>query len=233
MGDRVVPERVVPNRVVEVRRIGTVPYPDAVRIQAELVERRRRSEISDQLLLLEHPHVITLGTGADPANVVADENLLSALGIEVAKVGRGGDVTYHGPGQLVGYPILDLTPDRKDVHRYLRDLESVLIRTLLELDIDAVRIAGQTGVWTADGKIAALGIRVSSGWITSHGFALNVTTDLSYFGTIVPCGLSDTRVTSVEQILGHPVAMDDVMDLVERAFEKIFGASRRVAVGLP
>jgi lipoyl(octanoyl) transferase len=227
MADRVPAERVAPDRVVEVRRLGTVPYADAVRLQAELVGRRRRSEISDQLLLLEHPHIITLGTGADPSNVVADEGVRSALGIEVANVGRGGDVTYHGPGQLVGYPILDLTPDRKDVHRYLRDLESVLIRTLLELDIDGVRIPGQTGVWTAQGKIAALGVRVSSGWITSHGFALNVSTDLSYFGTIVPCGLSDTRVTSVEQVLGHPVAMEDVMDLVERGFEKVFGASLR------
>jgi lipoyl(octanoyl) transferase len=218
---------------VEVRRLGTIPYSDALGIQAELVARRRRSEIPDQLLLLEHPHVITLGASADPTNVVADEGLRSALGLELANAGRGGDVTYHGPGQLVGYPILDLTPDRKDVHRYLRDLESVLIRTLLELDIDGVRIPGQTGVWTIRGKIAALGIRVSSGWITSHGFALNVSTDLSYFGTIVPCGLSDRRVTSVEEILGHTVAMEDVMDLVERAFEKIFGASRRAAVGLP
>jgi lipoyl(octanoyl) transferase len=233
MDDRGLPDQVAPDRVVEVRRLGSVPYQDAARLQAELVARRRRSEIADQLLLLEHPHVITLGTGADPANVVADESLRNALGIEVAKVGRGGDVTYHGPGQLVGYPILDLTPDRKDVHRYLRDLESVLIRTLLELDIDGVRIPGKTGVWTADGKIAALGIRVSSGWITSHGFALNVGTDLSYFGTIVPCGLSDARVTSVEHILGHPVAMQEVMDLVEGAFAKVFGASLRTRVGLP
>ena len=228
MGDQVAPER-----VLEVRRLGTVPYSDAVRIQAELVQRRRQGEISDQLLLLEHPHVITLGTGADPANVVADEGQRSALGIEVAKVGRGGDVTYHGPGQLVGYPILDLTPDRKDVHRYLRDLESVLIWTLFELDIEGVRIPGQTGVWTTHGKVAALGIRVSSGWITSHGFALNVSTDLSYFGTIVPCGLSDTRVTSVEQVLGQPVAMDDVMELVERSFRKVFGTVNRAATGLP
>jgi lipoyl(octanoyl) transferase len=231
--DHLAPDRAAPHRIVEVRRLGSVPYTEAVRIQSELVQRRRQSEIADQLLLLEHPHVITLGTGADPANVVADEDLRNALGIEVAKVGRGGDVTYHGPGQLVGYPILDLNPDRKDVHRYLRDLESVLIRTLLELDIDGVRIPGQTGVWTTHGKVAALGIRVSSGWITSHGFALNVSTDLAYFGTIVPCGLSDTRVTSVEQLLGHPVAMEDVMDLLEGAFEKIFGASLRRAVGLP
>jgi lipoyl(octanoyl) transferase len=238
MGDRVPPDRVTPDgvvssRVVEVRRLGTVPYANAAQIQTDLVGRRRRSEISDQLLLLEHPHVITLGSGADPAHVVADESLRRELGIEVARVGRGGDVTYHGPGQLVGYPILDLTPDRKDVHRYMRDLESVLIRTLLELDIEGVRIAGQTGVWTAEGKIAALGIRVSSGWITSHGFALNVSTDLSYFGTIVPCGLSDTRVTSVERILGHPVSMGEVMDLVERAFEKVFGCSMRAASGIP
>jgi lipoyl(octanoyl) transferase len=238
VGDRVVPdqvepERVVPERVVEVRRLGTVPYAEAVRIQTDLVQRRRQGEIPDQLLLLEHPHVITLGTGADPSNVVADESLRSALGIEVATVGRGGDVTYHGPGQLVGYPILDLTPDRKDVHRYLRDLEAVLIRALFELDIEGVRIAGQTGVWTEHGKVAALGIRVSSGWITSHGFALNVSTDLSYFGTIVPCGLSDTRVTSVERILEHPVAMDEVMGLVERSFGKVFGTLSRAATGLP
>src|SRR5690606_28797616 len=134
------------------------------------------------------------------------------LGIDVFETGRGGGVTYHGPGQLVGYPILDLKPDRCDLHRYVRDLEEALIRTLAAFDIRAGRKEGLTGVWVGDGKIAAIGVRVSSGWITSHGFALNVNTDLSFFGSIVPCGITDYGVTSIEREAGKRVPFETVMD---------------------
>jgi lipoate-protein ligase B len=138
-------------------------------------------------------------------------------------VGRGGDVTYHGPGQLVTYPILDLKPDRKDVHRYLRDLESVLVRTLEKIGIRGEPVPDLTGVWVKDRKIAAIGVRVSSGWITSHGFALNVSNDLAYFETIVPCGIQDVAVTSVTQELGRPVDVSDILETVSEAFSEIFG----------
>jgi lipoyl(octanoyl) transferase len=220
-------------RVVEVRRLGRVPYDEGVRIQRELVARRRRGEITDQLLLLEHPHVITLGSSSDPAHVLADAERRGALGIELAETGRGGDVTYHGPGQLVGYPILDLNPDRRDVHAYLRDLEEVLLRILEGFGIEGERVPGQTGAWTREGKVAAIGIRVSSGWITSHGFALNVSTDLAYFDAIVPCGLADRRVTSLERLLGRPVQMTEAMDRAAQAFAEVFGREARLAPGLP
>jgi lipoyl(octanoyl) transferase len=183
-------------------------------LQKQLVARRRAGEIGDTLLLLEHPHVITLGTAARRDNILigADEERL--LGIDVFETGRGGDVTYHGPGQLVGYPILDLKPDRCDLHRYVRDLEQLLIDTLATFGIAAGRKPGLTGVWVEDAKIAAIGVRVSSGWITSHGFALNVTTDLSYFGSIVPCGIRDYGVTSMQRVLGTRPALEEVADAV-------------------
>jgi lipoyl(octanoyl) transferase len=144
------------------------------------------------------------------------------LGIELHQVGRGGDVTYHGPGQLVGYPVLDLKPDRKDLHRYLRDLEEVLVRTLGGLGLAAERSEGLTGVWVEDRKLASIGVRVSSGWITSHGFALNVSTDLSYFGTIVPCGIQDRSVSSLEAELGRPVGVDTIAERVAEHFGNVF-----------
>lgn len=181
-------------------------------MQAELVEQRRAGIIPDQLLLLEHPHVITLGGSSNVDHVVADEATRRRLGIQLADAGRGGDVTYHGPGQLIGYPILDLKPDRRDAHRYLRDLEEILIRALRSFDLEGRREVGLTGVWVGEQKIAAVGVRISSRWITSHGFALNVATDLSYFDTIVPCGLHDREVTSISECLGRPVAVSDVVD---------------------
>lgn len=187
---------------------GTVPYADGLSLQRELVERRRAGTIDDTLLLLEHPHVITLGTSAHAENVLFDEPERAARGIELFETGRGGDVTYHGPGQLVGYPILDLKPDRCDLHRYVRDIEEVIIRTLETWSITATRVAQLTGVWVNDAKIAAIGVRVSSGWITSHGFAFNVHTDLSYFDAIVPCGIRDRDVTSLHRLLG-----DDAPDV--------------------
>lgn len=210
-------------RLLDVRRLGTVRYADALELQADLVRRRRAGEIPDTLLLLEHPHVITLGSGSHDENVLVDEAERARRGIELFPTGRGGDVTYHGPGQLVGYPILDLKPDRQDLHRYLRDLEEVLIAVLGSYGLVAGRKEGLTGAWVGDRKLAAIGVRVSSGWITSHGFALNVTTDLSFFGTIVPCGIRDHGVGSISGELGRPVAMREVEDEVIRQMARLFG----------
>ncbi|HAD76013.1 MAG TPA: lipoyl(octanoyl) transferase [Gemmatimonadetes bacterium] len=210
---------------LEVQDLGLVPYAEALALQSDLVGRRRAGDIPDQLLLLQHPHVITLGTASSRAHIVADQSRLQELGIDLVDVGRGGDVTYHGPGQLVGYPILDLKPDRKDVHRYLRDLESVLVHTLGEMGIQGEPVPDLTGVWVDGRKVAAIGVRISSGWITSHGFALNVSNDLSFFETIVPCGIQDVSVTSVSQELGRPVGVPDILGIVSRAFSEVFGRS--------
>ncbi len=202
-----------------------IPYEEALALQSDLVVRRRTGDIPDQLLLLQHPHIITRGRASSRSHVLVDESRRRDLGIDLIDVGRGGDVTYHGPGQLVAYPILDLKPDRKDVHRYLRDLEAVLVRTLDELGIRGEPVRDLTGVWVDGRKIAAIGVRVSSGWITSHGFALNVSNDLSYFETIVPCGIQNVSVTSVTQELGQKVEVTDILGLVSEAFSEIFGRS--------
>ncbi len=215
---------------LQVRNLGLISYAEALALQSDLVQRRRDCALPDQLLLLEHPHVITMGTGSRPEHVLANAAERERLGIDLLEVGRGGDVTYHGPGQLVGYPILDLKPDRKDVHRYLRDLEGVIIGTLRSLGVTGDRVKAKTGVWVDGRKIAAVGVRVSSGWITSHGFALNVSTDLSYFRTIVPCGLEDVRITSVSSELGQPLAVAEVVPAVTNAFAEVFGRS---VVGKP
>jgi len=211
-------------RRLEVRRLGTVPYGEALELQAELVRDRREDRAPDTLLLLEHPHVITLGSAADPSNVLVDPSERRRLGIELHHSGRGGDVTYHGPGQLVAYPILDLNPDRRDLHRYLRDLEEVVIRSAATLGVRAVRVPGLTGVWVGNGKLAAIGVRVSSGWITSHGLALNVCADLAFFDTIVPCGISDREVTSLEATLGRRVPMNEAQTALVTAFTEVFNA---------
>ena len=217
------PPPAAPARTLQVRRLGLVSYGDALALQEELVRRRRAGEIPDTLLLLEHPHVITLGSGSHDEHVLVSEEERRERGIELFETGRGGDVTYHGPGQLVGYPILDLKPDRQDLHRYLRDLEEMLIGVLAEFGLGGGREEGLTGVWVDDRKLAAIGVRVSSGWITSHGFALNVTTDLSFFGAIVPCGIRDHGVGSISGELGRPVAMREVEDAVVRQMERTFG----------
>jgi lipoyl(octanoyl) transferase len=210
---------------LEVRRLGTVDYQAALDLQKELVEQRKQSLIPDQLLLLEHPPVITLGvkTRNDRSHVLESEASLAARGVGLFETGRGGDVTYHGPGQLVGYPIVDLKPDRCDVHRYVRDLEEVLIRSVAEFGIDAGRIAGLTGIWVGDQKLAAIGVRISR-WVTSHGFALNVNTNLSHFGLIVPCGITDKGVTSMARQLGRAISMDEVIASVTRHFAALFAA---------
>jgi lipoyl(octanoyl) transferase len=211
-----------------VRRLGSVPYAAGLELQQALVRDRRSGEIADTLLLLEHPHVITLGSDARAAHVLAGEDERRLLGIEMFETGRGGDVTYHGPGQLVGYPILALEPGRRDLHRYLRDLEEVLIDAAASFGVTAYRREALTGVWTDGGKLAAIGVRVSSGWITSHGFALNVTTDLRYFGAIVPCGIQGAQVTSLARELDRPVEMQEVQDSVVAAFGARF---ERAVVG--
>jgi lipoyl(octanoyl) transferase len=211
---------------LEVRRLGRVDYQAALDLQADLVERRKRNEIPDQLLLLEHPSVITLGVRArrDTTNVLETPESLAARGVALFESGRGGDVTYHGPGQLVGYPILDLKPDRRDVHRYVRDLEEVLIRAVAEFGIAGSRIRGLTGVWVEQDKLAAIGVRISR-WVTSHGFALNVNTDLSRFGLIIPCGIADKGVTSMQRLLGRDLLMAEVEDAVIRAFLAVFATA--------
>jgi lipoyl(octanoyl) transferase len=204
--------------VLDVHRLGTIPYGRGLTIQEELVAKRRAGEVPDTLLLLEHPHVVTLGTSSKAEHVLVSPDERESLGIELFQTGRGGDVTYHGPGQLVGYPIFDLKPHRCDLHRYLRDLEEILIEVVGDFGIRGGRVEGLTGVWVEDRKIAAIGVRVSSGWITSHGFALNVNTDLSFFGAIIPCGIRDHGVTSISAELGTSVDIDDVMDRAEDAF---------------
>jgi lipoyl(octanoyl) transferase len=212
---------------MDVRRLGTIGYQDALNLQRQLVEDRTQGRIPDQLLLLEHPAVITLGvrTRNDRTHVLASPESLAAQGVGVFETGRGGDVTYHGPGQLVGYPIIDLNPDRRDVHRYVRDLEEVLIRTVAAFGISAARIEGLTGIWVGDEKLAAIGVRISR-WVTSHGFALNVSTDLSQFGLIVPCGITDKGVTSMEQLLSRPIPMVEVEDVLVQEFSAVFGAGQ-------
>jgi lipoyl(octanoyl) transferase len=206
-----------------VRRLGLVDYQAALDLQNDLVEQRKQGVIPDQLLLLEHPPVITLGARNhnSRSNVLESEESLARQGVGLYETGRGGDVTYHGPGQLVGYPILELPPDRRDVHRYVRDLEDVLIQTVAGFGIVAARIPGLTGAWVGEHKLAAIGVRISR-WVTSHGFALNVNTDLSHFGLIVPCGITGKGVTSMAELLGRPVPMADVADAVASRFERAF-----------
>jgi lipoyl(octanoyl) transferase len=210
-------------RPLEVRRLGVVPYADGLELQARLVEERKAGRIPDQLLLLEHPPVITLGARVrqDRTHLLATPEALERAGIGLFEAGRGGDVTYHGPGQLVGYPILDLRPDRCDVHRYVRDLESVLIATAAHFGVVADRVPGLTGAWVDRSKLAAIGVRVSR-WITSHGFAFNVATDLSHFDLIVPCGIRDRGVTSLSQLLGRAVTIAEAEDALIPAFCDVF-----------
>ena len=210
-------------RELHVRRLGIVPYAEALDLQKRLVEERRTGSIPDQLLLLQHPPVITLGVKArnDRSHVLASTADLEEEGVEIFETGRGGDVTYHGPGQLVGYPILDLRPDRCDVHKYVRDLEEALIQAAAAFGVATGRIQGLTGVWAGTNKLAAIGVRISR-WITSHGFAFNVGTNLNHFDLIVPCGIADKGVTSLEILTGRRVPMDEVEDAIETSFAAVF-----------
>jgi lipoyl(octanoyl) transferase len=207
--------------VCEARWLGNVSYSDGLALQEKAVERVRSGKGPEQLLLLEHPHVFTLGRGADSANILAGKDQLQSHSIEVHETGRGGDVTYHGPGQLVGYPIINLKPDRCDVHRYVRDVEEVLIRTIADFGVTGRRIPGLTGVWVGNEKIGAIGVRIAR-WITSHGFALNVSTDLNYFQMIVPCGISDKGVTSLSRLTGRQIEMLEVAESASKHFGEVF-----------
>ncbi|MDW8253268.1 MAG: lipoyl(octanoyl) transferase LipB [Chloroflexota bacterium] len=208
-------------RVVD---LGQLEYAAALLHQRALAAERAAGRGEDTLLLVEHPPTITLGRGARREHVLLPESELARRGVALYATDRGGDVTYHGPGQLVGYPILDLAPRGRDLHRYLRDLEQLLIDTLAELGIRGERVHGRTGVWVGERKIAAIGIKVSR-WVTSHGFALNVGPDLSGFALIIPCGIRDRGVTSISQELGVTVEIDAVKPLVVRHAERIFGAA--------
>ena len=200
-----------------------MPYNAASAMQRALVEERRAGRVPDLLLLLEHPHVITLGVKADAArsHLIATPDELADRRVEVHETGRGGDITYHGPGQIVGYPILDLRPDRCDVHRYVRDLEDVMIRTCADFGLEGRRIAGLSGAWVGADKIGAIGVRISR-WITSHGFAFNVMTDLEFFTLIVPCGIGSGGVTSLARATGRSVSMDETQAAIVRNFAAVF-----------
>ncbi|MEX0706214.1 MAG: lipoyl(octanoyl) transferase LipB [Nitriliruptoraceae bacterium] len=208
---------------VRVVRAGTLPYRDAWDLQRDLVDARRDGSASDHLLLLEHPAVYTMGRRTDPANLRWDADQRRVRGIDLIEVDRGGDVTYHGPGQLVGYPILRLASLRSVVG-HVRALEEVLIRTLATFGLTGRRVEHFTGVWIGQEKVAAIGVRVASGGITSHGFALNVHPDLDDFTGIVPCGIADRGVCSMRG-LGVPATVDAVSDVVARTFGEVFGAT--------
>ena len=210
-------------RTLEVRRPGTLSYAAAVELQRGLVEERRAGRVPDLLLLLEHPHVITLGVKLETArsHLIATPELLAARQVEVHESGRGGDITYHGPGQIVGYPIMDLRPDRCDVHKYVRDLEEVMIRAAADFGLTGGRIAGLSGAWVGADKLGAVGVRISR-WITSHGFAFNVTTDLDFFKLIVPCGIDSGGVTSLSRETGHRIPSAEAEASLVRHFGDVF-----------
>lgn len=196
-------------------------YSRAWDLQKELHEKRRRCEIPDVLLFTEHPHTYTIGKTGSESHLLADEKQLREKGIRVFRIDRGGDITYHGPGQVVGYPIFDLHGFYLDVHRFLRDLEEVLIRMLAEFGLQGRRIPGLTGVWVNEAKVAAIGIKVSR-WITMHGFALNVNADLSYFGSIIPCGITNRPVTSMRALVDKRLDVSHVQDVIAEKFRQVF-----------
>ena len=213
--------------MMEVRRLGLVPYPEAWALQNRLADARRAGLAPDTLILLEHPHTYTIGRSGTRDHVFLTDSELAVRGITCLDVDRGGDVTYHGPGQLVGYPIFDLGP-QPDVGRYLRNLEDCLIETLADFGIAAGRLSGYTGVWIGDRKIAAIGVKVSQG-VTTHGFALNVSTDLSLFTHILPCGIPDKGVTSMALEVGRAPAMTEVEARVMAHFSNRFAVPETIA----
>ena len=208
------------------RQLGRVDYPAALQLQQQLAAERKQGLIPDQLLLLEHPHVITLGRNGHMENLLAGDDILARAGIAFYPTDRGGDVTYHGPGQLVGYPILDLAGHRRDVRWYVEQLEEVMLRLTSEFGIDGKRVAGRHGVWVegaaGEEKLAALGLHLSR-WVTSHGFAYNVSTDLRFFDLIVPCGIPEKRATSLERLLSREVSIEQIRSFCISHFAKVFG----------
>src|SRR5437667_2925915 len=207
-------------RTLKVERLGLVEYGAALEIQKQTERAVLTGSQPDTLLLLEHPHTLTLGRRSAQNGIMAPEEILKARGVSVFETNRGGKVTYHGLGQIVGYPIINLSPNREDVHRYVRDLEEVLTRTMRDFEIDAFRIKDLTGVHTSRGKVAAIGIHIAR-WVTTHGFALNVNTDLSYFNLIIAC--EGEAVTSIKEILGREVEMGAVEDRIAERFAEVFG----------
>ena len=215
--------------------LGLIPYTDAWELQKRVVAARKAAAIEDVLLFCEHPHVITLGRSGNRANLLANENVLRQKGVQYFESSRGGDITYHGPGQIVGYPIFNLGAIRRDVVWYVRMLEEAMIRATVELGIVARREPGKTGIWV-DGsandsrrpaeKLAAIGVHISR-WVTSHGFAYNVATDLRYFELIVPCGIADRKATSLEKLLGRNVSLADIRPLLARHVTEVFGLTAR------
>ncbi|HUP44753.1 MAG TPA: lipoyl(octanoyl) transferase LipB [Thermoanaerobaculia bacterium] len=208
-------------RTCDLRQLHTVTYENGMRLQQRLAEMRQRDEIEDQLLLLEHPPVITLGRGGDVKNLLASPDILRAQGVRFFETTRGGDITYHGPGQIVGYPIVHLGEGSRDVRKYVTKLEEVLIRTVAAYGITASRSEGKRGIWVGNEKIAAIGVRIAR-WVTSHGWALNVSTNLEHFRLITPCGLQDSGVTSIERQAGNPVPVQEVRDVLAAKFAEVF-----------
>ena len=212
--------------------LGLVGYAEAWELQKRIVAARKAGAIEDVLLFCEHPHVITQGRSGNRANLLAGENVLRQKGVEYFETSRGGDITYHGPGQIVGYPILHLAAIRRDVVWYVRSLEEAMIRATAELGIIANRVAGKTGVWVgepgAEEKLAAIGVHISR-WVTSHGFAYNVATDLRYFELIVPCGIADRKSTSLEKLLGPSVSLGEIKPLLAKHLGQVFGLTIRTA----
>jgi lipoyl(octanoyl) transferase len=209
-------------RTLKVERLGRVEYSAALEIQKRAESAVLTGEQPDTLLLLEHPHTLTLGRRSAQNGIIAPTEVLKARGVTIFETNRGGKVTYHGLGQIVGYPIINLSPDREDVHRFVRDLEEVLIRAMQDFGIEALRIQGLTGVHTPRGKVAAIGIHIAR-WVTTHGFALNVNTDLSYFDLIVAC--EGEPVTSMKELLGREVEMTAVEDRIIEHFAEVFEMS--------
>jgi lipoyl(octanoyl) transferase len=212
--------------------LGRIPYLEALELQTAVRDALRRGDGPERFLLLEHPHVYTLGRNADGSDVLAGSEWLRARGIEVAECDRGGQVTYHGPGQLVGYPIVNLSPDRRDIRRYVRDLQEALIRTLADHGVEGAEPReGQAfiGVWVGERKIASIGVHLSR-WITTHGFALNVSTDLSYFSGIIPCGLHQVEMTSIERLTGRAPALAPLADIAADCARHLAGILGRELV---
>lgn len=203
--------------------LGSVDYAEAHRLQRELQAKRIAGETNDIVLLLEHPPVLTMGRSAKEQHIIAEPDVLVARGISVHEVGRGGDVTYHGPGQLVAYPIIDLKPDRRDVRKYMWSLEETMIRTCADFGLSAERVAGLNGAWIGERKVGAVGVRISR-WVTMHGLALNASSDLSHFELIVPCGIADKAVTSLSAELGRTVGVPDVLDPLAGHFARLYDA---------
>ena len=208
-------------RPCALHRLHLVTYENGMKLQQKLVEMRQRGEIEDQLLLLEHPPVITLGRGGKSENLLASEQMLAAQGVRFFETTRGGDITYHGPGQIVGYPILHLGEGNRDVRKYVTNLEEVLIRTVAEYGITAERVEGKRGIWVGNDKIAAIGVRIAR-WVTSHGWALNVNTNLEHFRLITPCGLHGTGVTSISREIGREVPLAEVREILIPKFAEVF-----------